>query len=719
MTMIDLNQISHHPVIDELVTLICNKTQNIDRGFYDVEVAYFLGKMAASMRVNLVTQDRGEIPVNIYALALAQSGMGKGYSIGIMEDEVLAGFKTRFMSETFPVIADDHMFKLATFRSVRDSTNDSQEKDKLDREFKDAGALAFTFDSATPAAIKQLRHKLLLANCGAINLQIDEIGSNLIGSTEALNVFLELYDKGTIKQKLTKNTKENVRAEEIDGKTPTNALLFGTPTKLLDGGSTEDHFYSFLETGYARRCLFGLGQKVRGKKLTPEETYKRLTDPANKLIAKKWHDHFTDLADPNRYGWKINVDEAIAVELIRYKNWCEEKAALLPDNEEIMKSELEHRYFKCLKLAGAFAFIDEAMDLDMTHFYQAMKIVEASGEAFTSILKRDKTYAKLAKFLANVKTEQTHADLNLSLPFYKSSQASRNELMTLATAWGYKNNIIIKKTFSEGIEFFTGETLEQTDLEAMTISYSDHVAFHYRNERVKFEDMPKLFGVDGYGWSNHHFTKGHRTAENTIQGFDMLVLDIDEGTPLALVHELMKEYKFMTYTTKRHQTEGYGDRFRLILPMNYRLVFDATDYEEFMNNVLNWLPFKVDDSANQRERKWSCNGNTQIFYNPGKDDKLVDVLKFIPKTSRNEQYNKDYQAVANMDNLGRWFASNMSQGNRNNLLFRFGSALVDGGVPFSEVENRIMHLNSQLQEPLSDEEIRGSVLVSVAKKVAA
>ena len=715
MTMIDLSKISHHPVIDELVGVICNKTQNLDRGFYDVEVAYFLGKMAASMRVQLVTPDRGEIPVNIYALALAQSGMGKGYSVNIMEESVLAGFKTRFMNETFPVIAEDHLFQLATHRAVRDGTNDSQEKDKLDREFKDAGALAFTFDSGTPAAVKQLRHKLLLANNGAINLQIDEIGSNLIGSTEILNVFLELYDKGTIKQKITKNTKENQRAEEIDGKTPTNALLFGTPTKLLDGGSVEDHFYSFLETGYARRCLFGIGQKIRARSPSPEETFKRLTDPANDVIIRRWHNHFTDLADANRYNWKIRVDDTVAIELIRYKNWCEDQAALLPDNEEIMKSEIEHRYFKLLKLAGAFAFIDEAMDLQLDHLYQAMKIVEASGEAFKSILKRDKTYAKLAKFLANVKTEQTHADLNLALPYYKSSQTSRNELMTLATAWGYKNNIIIKKTFSEGIEFFTGETLEETDLDAVTISYSDHVAFNYRNERVKFDDLHKLFSIDGYGWTNHHFKGGHRTADNVQTGFDMLVLDIDEGTPLSLVHSLMKEYKFVTYTTKRHQTEGQGDRFRLIFPMNYRLVFDTNEYEEFMKNILGWLPFKVDDSANQRERKWSCNGNAQIHYNDGK---LLDVLKFIPKTSRNEQYAKDFQSVANMGNLERWFASNMSQGNRNNYLFRFGSALIDSGVSLPEAEARIFHLNSQLQEPLSEEEIRKSVLVSVAAKVA-
>ena len=712
--MIDLTTVQHHPSIDEITAVICNRTQNIDRGFYDVEVAYFLGKMAASMRVCLVTKDRGEIPVNIYALALATSGSGKGYSVGIMENEFLQGFKTRFMNETFPIIAEDNLWKIAIERAARDGTDEQTEKDKLDREFKDAGALAFTFDSGTPAAVKQMRQKLLLANGGSINLQIDEIGSNLVGSTDILNVFLELYDQGIVKQKLTKNTKENQRSEELDGKTPTNMLLFGTPTKLLDGGQTEDHFYSFLETGYARRCLFGVGQKVgTGHTLTPDEIFKRLTDPANDAITQKWANRFTDLADPNRFGWKITVDDSVAIELIRYKVHCEKIANALPESEEILKSEISHRYYKCLKLAGAFAYIDESMELEMDHLYQAMKMVEQSGDSFKNILRREKTYAKLARYLADVQGEQTHADMHEKLPFYKSSITARNEMMSMAMAWGYKNHIIIKKTFSDGIEFFTGEALEETNLDRILISYSNHMAFGYLNDYAPFADLHKLISLKDYHWTNHHFKGGHRTAENAHPGFNLLVLDVDGGTNLQTAHELLADYTFMTYTTKRHTDEE--NRFRLVMPINYKLVLDADEYKEFMTNILNWLPFKVDESANQRERKWLANDQTQYHYNDGM---LLDVLKFVPKTSKNEQYSKEFQSVANMDNLERWFAERMSTGNRNNTLLRFAMALVDSGISYLEIEGRVLNLNKQIQNPLTEDEIRNTVLISVAQKIA-
>ena len=54
---------------------------------------------------------------------------------------------------------------------------------------------------------KQMRHKLLLADIGALNIQVDEIASNLSGSLEVLTTYLELYDQGYMKPKLTKNTK--------------------------------------------------------------------------------------------------------------------------------------------------------------------------------------------------------------------------------------------------------------------------------------------------------------------------------------------------------------------------------------------------------------------------------------------------------------------------------------------------------------------------------
>ena len=712
--MIDLTNVQHHPVITEIVEVLCAKTQNTDGGFFRAELAYFLCKMAGCMRATVVTKDRGSIPINMYVIALANSGFGKGHSVGIMENEFIKGFKQRFTEETINIIAEKNLWKIATDRSIRNGGDLQEEYDKTLAEYNRAGTYPFTFDSGSPEGIRQIRHKLLLANAGSINLQIDEIGSKLIGSTDILNVYLELYDQGSIKQKLIKNTNENKRNEDIDGKTPTNALLFGTPVKLLDGGQTEDQLYSFLETGYARRCLFGYGQQDRKAfhNQTATEIYQTLIQPNNTTLTDKWSDHFYNLADPAMFDWQIRVEDDVAIQLLEYKIACEKAADLMADHEEIKKAELSHRYFRALKLAGAYAFIDKSSIVAMDHLMQSILLVEESGRAFQIILNREKSYVKLAKYIASLDTEVTHADLLEALPFYKSGNAARNELMTLAMAWGYKKHIIIKKLFVDGIEFFKGETLKETDLNQMKISYSDHWAYNYLGEQVPFDQLHNLTQAPNMHWANHFFKNGHRSEETVLVGFNLLVIDIDEGVSVEAACELMKEYKYLIYTTKRHTDEA--NRFRMIFPINYILELDSEEYKEFMNNVMGWLPFKIDESANQRSRKWETFDGGNYVYNM--EGEILDALPFIPKTSKNESYRQQFQKVESLDNLERWFATRFASGNRNNQMIKFALALVDNGHSIIEVNKMVHAFNEKMSSPLTKDEIDSTVLKSVAKR---
>ena len=127
----DLSQVQEAPVIEELTNVLCNKTQNTDKGFYKTEVAYFLAKMASSMRASILTKDRGKVPVNLYALCLADSGFGKGHSVNIMENELLRGFKRRFIEETMTVVSDDHLNQIAQERSIRNGTSEAVEKEEI------------------------------------------------------------------------------------------------------------------------------------------------------------------------------------------------------------------------------------------------------------------------------------------------------------------------------------------------------------------------------------------------------------------------------------------------------------------------------------------------------------------------------------------------------------------------------------------------------------
>lgn len=711
--MKSFDEMTFHPTSERLVEILCHKTQNNNPLFFRVVVGYYFCKVASAMRVSIATHDRGDIPVNMYALNLSPSGTGKGVSTGIMEKEVMGRFSERFKHETFLGLADMNLPKLSLKRAARKNTDPDDELVKVTKEFEDLGPLLLDFSEATPPAVKQMRQKLLMAGAGSASLEIDEIGANLLSNLDVLTTFLELYDVGLIKQKLTKNTTDSKRGEEIIGNTPTNLLMFGAPSKLLNGSKTEEELYAMLETGYARRCFFGYARSANKMlDLTPEQLYDLRTRTDSHAFIENLADQLENLADIVNAGRKLTLTKATTLILLEYQLQCENLAAKMPEHEEMRKAELSHRYFKALKLAGAYAFIDDSPELTETHLYQAIKLAEQSGEAFGQLLTRDRPYVKLAKYMASVGKEVTQADLVEDLPFYKGPAAGKAEMLTLATAWGYRNNVVIKKSFADGIEFLRGESLEVTNLNEMTVAWSTDIVENYAAELAPFDKLHKLTQAQGLHWVSHHLANGYRNEESAIPGFNLVVVDVDGGVNLSTAKMLLKDYKFLLYTTKRHTPDDH--RFRIIFPTSHKLVLDAKEFKEFMNNIYEWLPFEADSSTGQRARKWlSHDGHYE--YNEGV---LLDVLGFIPRTAKNEDRKALLNSQASMDNLERWIMNNTGDGNRNNMLLRYGMILLDAGFDFDQIRQKINELNNKIADKLDEAEIMGTVMVTIGKRLA-
>lgn len=714
----------HHKAMEELVDVLCHRTGNVNRDFFQAEVAYFLGLIPSAMRVTINSPERGKIPINIYSIALATSGFGKGHSVSLME-QVLSGFRDDYMHSTFYQLAETNLFNLAVAIAAAKGGDEQKELEALENDFKKQGHAPFLFDSGTGPAVKQLRYKLLLAGAGSINFQMDEIGSNLLGNNEVLNVFLELYDLGKIKPKLVKNTPDNERGIDIAGQTPANMLMFGTNSKLFDGAKVEEEFYSALSTGYARRCFFGIGKsETKFATVNPEDVYNGLVSKNQSVALSKWQQYLQRFAAPRYHGIELDVPKDVGIELTAYRLQCEAEANALPEHEEIRKAELSHRYFKALKLAGVYAFLDESKDILESHLRQAIKVAEESGVSFQKILKRERNFVRLAKYIADSPDNLTHADLVEDLPYYPTSTTARKEMMDLAMAWGVGNHVVITKNVVQSVEFFSGSTLQETDLNKLMFSMSDHFAYDYEPQKRSLEDLEKLFKAPDYHWTNHYFEGEHRAEDKVIPGFNMLVIDVDgnqfdkNGKQIKheikkeMVHDLLKDYTFATYTTKSHTDEEH--RFRLIIPTNYILHLEKDDYKEFMDSFALWLPFDSDTAANQRSRKWRTNPLAEVYINRG--PQVLDVLPFIPKTKANNEYVQQVADLGNLDNLERWFLNNMDIGSRNNTLLNYAMMLKDAGASFDEVEKKTLDLNKRSYAPLKQDELYSTVLKSVGSK---
>lgn len=713
--MKNFNQMKYYPLAEELVEILQAKTQNTNPLFFRVIVAYYLSVIAGHMRASIKGWIGKEpIPVNSYVIALQPSGAGKGHSTTMMSQEVLKGFTETFIEHTFPITAECNIQQLAIKRANKSGKDIDEEQTKLEKVFNDLGALMFEFDSATVPAIKQMRQKLLIANAGACNLTIDEAGANLLGSIDAMIAYLELYDKGLIRDKLVKSSSENTRFERIEGHTPTNLLMFGTPSKLLDGGKTEEQFYELLEMGYARRCLFGFTNQVHKAKVNSvDELMKTLFNTDHDDSLESIAEHITLLADLDKLNTKLTLSTDSTKLLLTYKLHCENLSAELSEFEAIRKTEIEHRYFKTMKLAGAYAFVDGKDIITPEYVEYAIRLVEDSGEAFNKLLTPQRPYIKLANYLASVRHDVTLADLDEDLPSFRGSKAQKDEMIQMAIAWGYKNNIVIKKSYTDSIMFLNADTIDETNLNEMILSFSKEITENYKNQIVPFDKIDKLLTKDNYHWLSHHLIDGYRKEDNCQAGFNLLVLDIDGTCSLNTAQLLLKGYKAIFQTTKSHKDDD--PHFRIILPINYTLKLDAKDYKEMYNAVIAQLPFDVDTQCNQRSRKWETNKNATIIH---QDGELFDILPFIPKTTKNEERQSQLRDQEHLDNLERWVINNTGDGNRNNMLLRYAMILVDSGYKFDTVKDKVIGLNNKLVDKLDELELHSTIFHSVAKKLA-
>lgn len=703
----------HHLAMQELTDMMCHRTGQVNRDFFQAEIAYFLGLIPSSMRCKIRSPERGLLPVNIYTIALATSGFGKGHSVNLMED-VLQPFRETYMQSTFGMISEQNLFNMAVDIAAAKGGDESKELEALENDFKKQGHAPFIFDSGTGPAVKQLRYKLLLAGLGSINFQMDEMGSNLLGNNEVLNILLELYDLGKIKAKLVKNTPDNERGLDIVGSTPSNVLMFGTSSKLFDGSKIEEEFFSFLATGFARRCFFGMGRsETHFANINPEDVYNGLVSKNQSSTMNRWQNFLAKFADPRHFDKELDVPKDVGIELISYRLQCEAMANEMPEHEEIRKAELSHRYFKSLKLAGVYAFLDESPTIEAIHLRQAIKVSEESGVSFQKMMKRERNFVRLAKYIASSPDNLTHADLVEDLPYYPTSTTARKEMMDLAMAWGVGNHVVITKNVIQQVDFFSGSTLEETDLNNLAFSFSDHFAYDYEPTTQPMEKMEILLKQPDLHYSNHSFEGGHRAEEKVIPGFNMLIVDVDGSISLEAAQELLKDYTYITATTKRHTDEE--NRFRLIMPTNYRLNLEKDDYKEFMNSFLLWLPFESDTSANQRSKKWQTFENSEVLINRG--PQVIDVLPFIPKTKANGEYIQQIADLGNLENLDRWFLNNMEVGGRNNTLLNYAMMLKDAGMSYDELEKKVLVLNKQSDAPLKQDEVYSTVLKSVASKM--
>lgn len=706
---------THHPFIREVGEALAAKTNNPDPAMFRVMSAWHLAKAVSNMHGMVKSAVGSPMPINMYAVCLAPSGAGKGHAMSTLEQGIFKTYLTG-LHRRVDDLEQQAINRIAAKLTTDKGLDEESARKKGEKEVQELGPYVETFDSGTAPAIKQLRAKIQQLGFGALNLQIDEIGSNLTAVEEGLTTFLELFDLGQIKQKITKVTKEAGRTVDKRTCTPANLIMFGTPSKLFDAGNTEKLFVDLVTAGYARRSFFSWQATHLGR--TPEdqdEAFNKAVALLTALDASPWIAKVRHILE-GELNEVYTLSDKADKRLFAYRIHCEKRSHSYPEHQEDLRAEMMHRHIKTMKMAAAFSALEGIPVVLERHIDNAVALAEESGRAFESMIGRDKAYVRLAKYITSNKNRINESDLVSSLPFYSGSRTARNDMMNLAVAWAYSHDKIIKKEFADGIEFYSGDSLEQTDLGAIPLSHSTHLADFYTNVSPSWEQLPKLLLAPDRHFTNHFLAagdegKGHRSEANIVEGCNFVVLDVDGTASLPLVRAVLEDYTYHIYTTKSHKPDDH--HYRVVLPLTHKVRLNRDGFQNFMRNIFNWLPFEVDVAAKDRCRKWASHPGTL----ESNDGILLDATQFIPNTVRQEKLAVAADGLKNLPALERWFALQMSTGNRNNMLIRFAFVLVDSGLSFPDIEARVNSLNNSQSDKLSSAEIQQTILRSVAQRI--
>ncbi len=217
-------------------------------------------------------------------------------------------------------------------------------------------------------------------------------------------------------------------------------------------------------------------------------------------------------------------------------------------------------------------------------------------------------------------------------------------------------------------------------------------------------------------YSAHCFKDGYRKKDNTLVGFDLIILDVDSGTPLEIAKMILEDYTYLISTTKSHQKDKNGeieDRYRIILPMKNRLELDPEQYSKFMKALMDDIPIETDNACSDSSRFY-YSAECEHWYNEGE---LFDGDKYIPNTQEEEEYKKKGSQLAkkNVNGISQYIIRN-EHGGRNNSLTKLALLLMDSGYTHEECKAEVLRVNKQFQSPLAESEIQRTIFKTVMRK---
>lgn len=558
---------------------------------------------------------------------------------------------------------------------------------------------------------------------GSLNLATEEFGEAIASSSGLLSKLKELYD-GQFKAKIIKGDADSEMKSDINN-IICNFIGLGSRKGVTH--EAEKELKRIASSGMYRRT-FIIDSKELVEKNKTETKINKTTEYLNALNenykAEFKHRRTIDLLGEVYMKTTAEFDE----ELEKIDDDLIDRAHSDKLNEfaQYNTGSLE----MVIDLAHIIAFIEWDHEVTADHLRRAYNFMVRTRTSVEDTFKSVHPY-KLMYDLLKLKDNMTiseMAELEGIIPTAKNKIA---DAVAMLEELCYRKDEVLHK--SEGkVTRYRIETLPVNKLDKLIVSVHNEgekeFAINFQPWEIDWDQLKKMVKSEKIeSFCTAHFNPskqapaGHREAKSYIEGANIVAFDIDDGMTISEAEELLKDYKYLIYTSKSHNTEKYEfrDRFRIILPTKNTFYVTPDQHKNLYINIENFLGIKNNDvQTRNTSRLWYTNPNAILHENEGQ---LLDVTFLLPSTDKSDDYIPKMNEINEAMDSGeiskreagftKWFLMNTSVGNRHDMLTKAYYFFRDIGL---DPDQKVTQLNAMLADPYPDHEMK--FIYSIGRK---
>lgn len=728
------------PIVDLLVKAIPINTIP-DRMKLIISISEMIS-FASQFRRNIWHWDGFELPINATSFVIAGSGDGK--------DSAVKAVRRCFAVATSNIAEERKTLakKLAIAAASEAGETPPYEFENYKKFYTPPPPTLIA--PTTPQGLIQHLNDIADLPLGAGSIYAGELGDELATNAnmlEIVKIIAEVFDTGDKESVYTKG--KEFRSKEISAM-PLSALFVGSPKYILYDYSVKKKFLIAFESKLARRSFFCYIPKPLPKvdnisliEATKQE--RQLSVQAN-IFKEQISDGVVKVANFHmRKGNElIQIADEVQDLFNIYKLYNDRVSDTINHKYPLSKLVRKHLQWKSLKLAGAFAILEESDTIEIEHYISAIRFCEQLDSDML-IFEQDLFKEQYEVFSDYMQTNATDGKMSFTLhelrkSGYISAQggplAKMKELTHLASSYDpegiytYDNDGV----YYEKIIKVDGLTLSYLPVDnskiEKAVASGNEVAIAKEKElvaksavsgyipvTVHFADLADMLVSDN-AYSPFLFKDNTRGKDNIISGAKFIVLDIDKSNiTYTEAHYILQDINHHIVQTSNKNNPF---KFRILIELDSVVEVNGMLWKHFYTSIAKSLSFTVDVLP-----------QSQIFYSYA-DREILSVTdkspievrdhlmlahdKVTEKPSLTEKALTSSQKLALLDDELTTFSYAFECKENGSLnMLKAAKHARDLGLPKDEIIELLYRINAYWVYPLDESRLQSTLISQIER----